>query len=83
MKTLNNSAAVCADELPAYTDNSEKNISSTLFGQSREKYCDYFVFNIVNCNLQRSRARRRALAQTIGNVRGLDINSSQSAENHP
>jgi hypothetical protein len=28
-------------------------------------------------------ARRRALAQTIGNARGLDINSARSAENHP
>jgi hypothetical protein len=69
-------------------DNSEKNISSTLFGQSGEKYFDYFVFNIVdyiyvNYGLPRSGARRRALAQTIGNARGLNINSPRSAENHP
>jgi hypothetical protein len=32
--------------------------------------------------LSRSGARRRALAQTIGNARGLDINSPLSAENH-
>jgi hypothetical protein len=29
-----------------------------------------------------SGARRRALAQTIGNARGLDINSPLSAKNH-
>jgi hypothetical protein len=51
-------------------------------GQPGEKYFDYFVFNIVNCGLLRSRARHRALTQTIGNARGLDINSSLSAENH-
>jgi hypothetical protein len=32
--------------------------------------------------LLRSGARRRALAQIIGNARGLDINSPRSAENH-
>jgi hypothetical protein len=56
-------------------------------GQPEEKYFDYFVFNIVdysvNCGLPRSGARRRALAQTIGNARGLDINSPRSAKNHP
>jgi hypothetical protein len=56
------------------------------FGQPGEKYFDYFVFNIVdcgvNCGLSRSGARHRALAQTIGNARGLDINSPRSAENH-
>jgi hypothetical protein len=30
----------------------------------------------------RSEDRRRALVQTIGNARGLDINSPRSAENH-
>jgi hypothetical protein len=39
-----------------------------------QKYFDYFVFNIVdygvNCGLPRSGARRRALAQTIGNTGG-------------
>jgi hypothetical protein len=53
----------------------------------RKKYFDYFAFNIVdcgvNCSLPRSGARHRALTQTIGNARGLDINSPQSAENHP
>jgi hypothetical protein len=63
---------------------STTSISSTTFG---EKYFDYFVFNIVdygvNCSLLRSGAhRRRALAQTIGDARGLDINSPRSAENH-
>jgi hypothetical protein len=60
----------------------------TLHGQVKEKYLDYFVFNIVdyicfNCGLLRSGARRRALAQTIGNARGLDINLPLSVENHP
>jgi hypothetical protein len=59
-----------------------------LLGQFGEKYFDYFVFNIVdyicvNCGSPRSGARQRALAQTIGNARGLDINSPRSAENHP
>jgi hypothetical protein len=53
-------------------------------GQLREKYFDYFAFNIVdygiNCGWLRSGAHRRALAQTIGNARGLDINSPLSAE---
>jgi hypothetical protein len=52
----------------------------------RKIYFDYFFFNIVdygvNCGLPRSGAHRRVLAQTIGNARGLDINSPQSAENH-
>jgi hypothetical protein len=52
---------------------------SELLGQLSEKYFDYFVFNIidysVNCGLLRLGARRRELAQTIGNARGLDINS--------
>jgi hypothetical protein len=69
-----------------YADNSEKNISTTLLGQPGEKYFDNFIFNIVdcgvNCGLLRSGARRRTLVQTIGNARGLDINSSRSAENH-
>jgi hypothetical protein len=33
--------------------------------------------------LQRSGARRRALAQSISNTRGLDINSPLSAKTHP
>jgi hypothetical protein len=54
---------------------------------TRRKYFDYFVFNIidyicVNCGLSCSGARRRALAQTINNARGLDINSPLSAEAH-
>jgi hypothetical protein len=54
-----------------------------LFGQPGEKYFDYFVFNIVGYGLPRSGARRRALAQTISNAWGLDINSSRSAEKSP
>jgi hypothetical protein len=56
---------------------------SKLHGQLGEKYFDYFVFNIVDYGLPRSGAQRRALAQTIGNARGLDINSPLSAETHP
>jgi hypothetical protein len=63
-----------------------------------EKKFDYFVFNIVDSvcfnyisidhlrvdyGLSCSGARRRALAQTIGHDRGLDINSPRSEENHP
>jgi hypothetical protein len=59
---------------------------TTLHGQLEEEYFDYFVFNIVdygvNCGLLNLGARRRALAQTIGNARGLDINSPMSAEVH-
>jgi hypothetical protein len=69
------SEAVCTGELPE------------LLVQLEEKYFDYFVFNIVdcgiNCGLPRSGARRRALAQTISNAQGLDINSPRSAENYP
>jgi hypothetical protein len=58
-----------------YWDNSEE-----------KKYFDYFIFNIVdcgvNCGLSRSGARCRTLAQTIGNARGLDINSPLSAKTH-
>jgi hypothetical protein len=50
-----------------------------LLGQLEKKYFDYFV----NYGLICSGARRRALAQTIVNARGLDINSPLSAENHP
>jgi hypothetical protein len=67
----------------------EKNILTTrrTARRTRRKYFDYFVFNIidygyVDYGLSRSEARRRALAQTIGNTRGLDINSLQSAETH-
>jgi hypothetical protein len=50
---------------------------------TRKKYFDYFVDYIcVNYGLPRSGARRRTLAQTFGNARGLDINSPRSAENH-
>jgi hypothetical protein len=67
-------------------DNSGKDISTTLREQFEEKYFDYFVFNIVdygvNCGLLHSGARRCALTQTIGNVRGLDINSPLSAKTH-
>jgi hypothetical protein len=53
-----------------------------LLGQLGEKYFDYFVFNIVDYVLPCSGARRRVLAQTIGNARGLDINSPLSVEAH-
>jgi hypothetical protein len=57
-----------------------------LIGQLGEKYCDYFAFNIVdcsvNCGLSHSGACRRALAQTIGNARELDIISPLSVETH-
>jgi hypothetical protein len=66
-----------------WANNSKKNISTTLLGQFKEKYFDYFVFNVVYSGLIRSGARRRALVQTIGNARGLDINSPLSAKNHP
>jgi hypothetical protein len=46
---------------------------SRLRGQPREKYFDYFVFDSVNCGLPRSEDRHRALAQTIGNARGLVV----------
>jgi hypothetical protein len=63
-----------------------KEIGKAAWTTRRKKYFDYFVFNIVdygvNCGLLRSGARRRALAQTIGNARGLDINSLLSAETH-
>jgi hypothetical protein len=70
-------------------DNSKKHISTirrTVWTTQR-KYFDYFVFNIVdyicvNCALPRSGARHRALAQTIDNTRGLDINSPLSVEAH-
>jgi hypothetical protein len=54
-----------------------------LIGQLEGKYFDYFVFNIVNCDLLRSGARHHALMKTIGNAWGFDINSPRSAENHP
>jgi hypothetical protein len=57
-----------------------------LLGQLGEKYFGYFAFKIVdygiNYDLPRLGARRRALAQTIGNARRLDINSPRSAKNH-
>jgi hypothetical protein len=66
------SEAVCASELQEQLRQLKgKNI-----------YFDYFVFNIVDRGLPRSGARRRALAQTIGNTRGLNINSPLGAEAH-
>jgi hypothetical protein len=50
---------------------------------TRKKYFDYFIDYIrVNYSLPRLGARRRTLAQTIGNARGLDINSPLSAGAH-
>jgi hypothetical protein len=71
------------------TDNSKENILTTTACRltarttRRKKYFDYFIFKIVDCGLIPSGTRRCALAQTIGNARGLDMNSSWSAESHP
>jgi hypothetical protein len=45
-------------------------------GQPGEKYFGYFDYIRINNGLSRSGARRRALAQTIDNARGLDIVST-------
>jgi hypothetical protein len=84
---------VCPATYQGYADNLERKIfrlrcsdnSEKIFRlQSGKKYFDYFDFNIidcgVNCGLPRSGARCRALAQTIGNARGLDINSPLTVE---
>jgi hypothetical protein len=63
---------------PASTDNPEKNISTT----SRLQHRRLHTFRLRTCGLPRSGAHRRALAQTIDNARGLDINSPRSAEAH-
>jgi hypothetical protein len=65
----------------------EEKYSPDCLDNPEKKNCDYFIFKIVDyicvgCGLPRSGARRRALAQTIGNARGLDINSLLSAEAH-
>jgi hypothetical protein len=60
----------------------EENFDYYAWTIQRKKYFDYFIFNIVNFGLPCSGARRRALAQTISNACGLDINSSLSAEIH-
>jgi hypothetical protein len=70
VKISNKSAAVCTNEL------------SRLHEQLKEKYFDYFIFNVINYGLLRSGGHRRVLAQTIGNARGLDINSPLSVEIH-
>jgi hypothetical protein len=57
----------------------EKNILTILLGQLEEKYFDYF-FSFVGCALPRSGTHRRALAQPIGNARGLEINSLRCAK---
>jgi hypothetical protein len=69
------------------TENNTSARYRRLLRQLEENIFDYFVFNIVgssvNCGLPRSGAHRRhALAQIIGNARGLDINSPRSAEAH-
>jgi hypothetical protein len=51
-----------------------------LRGQLEEKYFDYLVFKIIDCGFPCLGARRRALAQTIGNARRLNINSPRSAK---
>jgi hypothetical protein len=69
IQDINKSEALCADELPELPRTTQR------------KYFDYFDDYIrVNCGSSHSRARRRALAQTIGNTRGLDITSPLSAE---
>jgi hypothetical protein len=71
-KISNKLEAVCAGEL------------QELLEQLEEKYFDFNIIDYVyvGCALPRSGARRRALAQTIGNARGLDINSPLRAEAH-
>jgi hypothetical protein len=59
-----------------------KKNSVELVEQLGEKYFDYIIDYSVNCGLPHSGARHRALAQTIGDAWGLDINSLQSAETH-
>jgi hypothetical protein len=56
-----------------------------LLEQLEEKYFDFNIIDYVYVGyaLPRSGAHCRILAQTIGNARGLDINSPRSAENHP
>jgi hypothetical protein len=67
-----------------FLDNSEKNTSTTrrIVRITRRKIFQHLVFNIVDCDLPCSGACHRAFAQTIGNARGLDINSPLSAEAH-
>jgi hypothetical protein len=70
------------------SNNLKENISTTIARRltarttRRKKYFDYFVFKIVECGLPCSGARHHALAQTINNTRGFDINLPLSAENH-
>jgi hypothetical protein len=86
---------VAADQEDSAVSSSSRSSSTYVFthvvspdcpDNLEKKYFDYFVFNIVdygvNCGLSRSGAHHRVLAQTIGNARGLDINSPRSAENH-
>jgi hypothetical protein len=90
LKITNKWEAVCAGESQEFCRQlREKYFDySPSYSDNLEKKFDYFVFKIVdyicvNCGLLCSGARHDALAQTIGNARGLDINSPRSAENHP
>jgi hypothetical protein len=64
IKRSNKSAAICNRQFVRAVHNSEKIISTT----SSLNIVDYIC---VNCGLPHSGARRRALAQTICNARGL------------
>jgi hypothetical protein len=71
-KISNKLEAVCAGEL------------QELLEQLEEKYFDFNIIDYVYVGyaLLRSGAHHRELAQTIGNARGLDINSPWSTEAH-
>jgi hypothetical protein len=76
------------DQAIKASSNSNAYFSDEPAAQEKEEVEENIIFNIIDyirvgCSLLRSGTRHRALAQTIGNARGLDINSPQSAENHP
>jgi hypothetical protein len=86
VKTSHKSAAVCIGHQDCSSTSERttrrKKIRLHCTDNPQQKYFNYFVFNSVGCALPRSGARQHALAQTIGNARGLDINSPLSAEAH-
>jgi hypothetical protein len=75
--TSSSRSSTAASAVPCHTRGlvvaHSRKLSATLGGSSSRTCANY---------RQRSGARRRALAQTIGNARGLDINSPRSTENH-
>jgi hypothetical protein len=77
MKTSGKSE-VYIGESSSYTDNPKKNTSATSSSRSSITSRRY----VRRLCLATLGARRRALTQTIGNARGLDINSPRSAEIH-